>query len=234
LQRVLGRLAALLAALALAFPVFAQAPAVSQQGRLRILRNGQPLGAEHFEISATPTEIQARAESEFTIDETTVRQTSRMLLGADLVPRRYDWKMEAPRSAWLAMEFKETEGTIRFPGPDGKEDQQVFTFKSPRVALLDNNFFYPYLLLAGLYDFAKGGTQTFEVFIPQSVQPGSVSVELQGVEQQTVAGRPEAVRRLSIVTEDLQVLLWVSQSGSFVRLSVPAATVEVVPEGAGS
>ncbi|MEE9234335.1 MAG: hypothetical protein V3U28_02720, partial [Candidatus Acidoferrales bacterium] len=73
------------------------------------------------------------------------------------------------------------------------------------------------------------GPQTVQVFVPQSVQPGEAVVELLGVETRSVDGQPQPVRQLAITTADNQVMLWVTESGQFVRLWVPLANVEVVP-----
>lgn len=204
----------------------------SQAGRLRIFLNGQPVGSEKYEITSTATEIQARGDIVYTLDQQSMHQTTNLLLAADATPRRYEWKLEEPRKSWLRMEFQDGRATIHFPREDGQEEQQVYDFGAGPVALLDINVFHHFLLLARLYDFARGGPQTLQVFVPQSVQPGSVTVELQGVETETVDGAPQPVRRLSIFSEDNQLLLWVTESGRFVRLRVPQANVEVLPEGA--
>jgi hypothetical protein len=219
-----------------AAPALAPEPpaGLSQRGALRILQGGQPIGSERYDIAATPTEVNARATVELRLGEAVWHQTSSLMLGADLAPRRYEFRLEAPTKSWVRMDFQSGEATVRFPRSDGKEDQQVFSFRSPRVALLDNNFFHQYLLLARLYDFAKGGAQTFEVFVPQAVQPGEMMVELVGVETQSVAGKPEAVRHLRCTTADNSVEFWVSASGRFVRLTAADGKVEVLPEGPGS
>lgn len=219
----------LLAALAGPSPVPA---AESEQGRLRILANGRPIGSERYEISATATELQARAEILLEGGDQKVRQTTRLLLKADGSPRRYEWKLEEPRQTWLRVEFEANRATILFPRQDGKEDQQLYDFGGERVAVLDVNVFHHFQLLARFYDFARGGPQTIPVFIPQTVQPGVVTVELEAVETQTVEGKAQPVRRLSITTEDNRVLLWLTETGRFVRLQVPQANVEVLREGA--
>lgn len=202
----------------------------SQQGHLKILSNGQLIGSERYEITGTATEIHARGDLEIKVDDAAVRQTANLLLSADLAPRTYEWKMEEPQQTWRRVEFSGTQGTLRYPLGEGKEDQQVFDFGTPRVAVL--GLYHHFLLLARLYDFAKGGPQPIRVFVPQSGQPGVATVELQGVETQTVEGQPQPVRQLAITTEDSQVLLWVTESGRFVRLRAPLENVEVVPEGA--
>lgn len=232
-RRVGAALARWLTAVGLAVGLAATlAAAETQKGRLRILQNGQPIGSEQYEIAGTGTEIQARSTVTLTAGGQGVRQSSSLLLTAGLAPRSYEWKMEEPEGKWCRVAFAEGQATIRFLRPDGKEEVQVFDFKTERVAVLDINFFHHYLFLVRLYDFAQGGPQSIQVFIPQSVQPGVVTVELRGVTPQTVEGRAQPVRQLSITTVDNQLNLWVTESGRFVRLQVPGANVEVVPESA--
>jgi len=202
--------------------------AQTQKGELRILYRGEEIGREAFEISGTATELHARSDITYRIDANTMRQTTDLLLGGDGVPRRYEWKLEEPRQSWLRMEFEAGRATVSFPRDDGKDEQQVYDFDG-RVALLDINVFHHFLLLARLYDFAQGGPQTISIFVPQSVQPGSVTLELQGVETMTVDGAPQPVRRFSILSEDNELQLWVTETGRFVRLAVPQAEVEVLP-----
>ncbi|OFV87714.1 MAG: hypothetical protein A3D93_01345 [Acidobacteria bacterium RIFCSPHIGHO2_12_FULL_67_30] len=226
MRRLLG------AALILAVVGPAAAAPEPREGQLRILADGQLIGRERYQITRTATEIQANGEVDLEIEGQKVRQTSRLLLGADLAPRSYEWKTETPKTAWVRIEFAGAVATVRYLPPDAKEDQQVFTFDTPRVALLDNNFFHQYLLLAELYDYQAGGAQTVKVFVPQAVQPGEVRLELRGVETLEVEGQPQPVRQLAITTEDNEVLLWVTESGRFVRLRAPQMNVEVVPESA--
>ncbi|MFQ5723385.1 MAG: hypothetical protein ACE5G6_02745 [Terriglobia bacterium] len=204
-------------------------PLPSQEGRLSILQNGQPVGWERYRIVRTDTEVQARSESQFQSHDQKVQQRTSLLLNADLSPRRYEWNIEGDKQAWLRMDFQDSTATVRYPLPTGKEDQQVFKFGTTRVALLDNNVFHHFLLLVQFYDFSAGGPQTVQVFVPQSVQPGEAIIELLGVETQTVDGQPQPVRQLAITTADNQVMLSVTESGQFLRLWVPLANVEVVP-----
>lgn len=217
--------AAVLLGVLLAAPA---ALAQSQRGELRVLYRGEEIGREAYEISGTATELHVRGDITFRLDASKMRQTTDLLLSGDAAPRRYEWKLEEPRKSWLRMEFEGGRATVSFPRGDGKEEQQVFDFGG-RVAVLDNNVYHHFLLLSRLYDFARGGPQTISVFVPQSVQPGTVTVELQGVETLTAEGAPQPVRRLSILSEDNQLQLWVTESGLFVRLLAPQAEVEVLP-----
>lgn len=202
---------------------------LSQHGELKVLFHGEVVGREVYDISATATELHARGDVHIQQGEQKLRQTTDLLLGADGVPRRYEWKLEEPRQSWLRMEFEGERATIWFPREDKKEEQQVYDFASGPLALLDINVFHHFLLLARLYDLDRGGPQSIQVFVPQSVQPGTVTVELQGVETLPVDGAPQPVRHFSVVSEDNQVQLWVTEAGRFVRLTAPEAEVEVLP-----
>ena len=84
--------------------------AQTQKGELRVLFRGEEIGREVFEISGTATELHARSDIKYHIDASTMRQTTDLLLGGDLVPRRYEWKLEEPRKSWLRMEFDGPKG----------------------------------------------------------------------------------------------------------------------------
>lgn len=211
-----------------ALPLAAQ----SQQGKLQIFQQGKLIGTESYQINTTGTEVEAQGETELKVGDQQVSQSCTLLLNGDLSPRRYEWKLQKPWENRLRIEFQGPQARITFLRPDGKEEEQIYDFETERVAVLDVNVFHHFLLLTRLYDFERGGAQSIPVFIPQAVQPGVVTVELEGVDRMTVAGKEEPVRRLSIATEDNNLLLWVSEAGGFVRLEVPQAKVEVLPEGA--
>lgn len=228
MRRSLIAPALLLLVLAAAGPVRAEA----QKDTLHILLDGHPIGTETYEINSTGTEISAKGEVELKVGDIEVRQQVSLLLNADLSPRSYEWKLKQPRESWVRMEWKGTQATIAFPREDGKQEEQIYDFQGKKVAVLDVNVFHHFLLLTRLYDFEKGGVQTIPVFIPQAVQPGEVTMELEGVDQLAVDGQEQPVRRLSIATEDNSLRLWVTENGRFVKLEVPQANVEVVPAGA--
>jgi len=214
---------------ALFLGVVAATAAEAHKGRLRILFEGKPIGAEEYEITGTATEVEARGTVTMNAG-VEMEQTTTLLLFADLTPRSYEWKQEKPRPSWLRLAFNGPRATIHFPRPDGQPDEQEFEFPQARVAVIDNNVFHHFLLLARHYDFAKGGAQKISVFVPQSVQPGEVTLELQGVETMKVDGADQPVRKLAITTADNQILLWVTEAGAFVRLLVPSAQVEILPD----
>lgn len=221
---LLGSLLAVLLAPAL----LGQAALQSQKGQLRVLRSGQPIGTERYEIIATATEVQSRGELEITVDDVSFRQSSTLLLSADLMPRQYELKMEEPEKSWRRVEFSAGKATMRYPLAQGKEDVQEFVFGSDRVAVL--GLYHEFALLARLYDASQGGAQTLRVFVPATGQPGVATVEMKRVETREVDGQPVPVREFSVTTEDSQLQLWITESGRLVRLLAPLENIEVVAE----
>ena len=65
------------------------------------------------------------------------------------------------------------------------------------------------------------------MFVPQSVQPGVVTMEAKGVETVEVNGKKVLARRLDVTTGDNQILLWISDKQGIVRLHVPQSHVIV-------
>ena len=222
------RSAAVAAVVLLALAPAPALPAPSEQGRLRILRAGQPIGVETYEITATATEMQARGQLEIQVEGTTIRQTAVQLLAADLSPRQYELRMDQPEKTWRRVDFSAGKATARYPLPDGKEDTQEFVFPDGRVTVL--GLYHDFLLLARRYDFAKGGAQTVRVFVPWGLQPGEATLELKGVKKETVDGAEQPVREFAILTPDSQLQLWVTESGRFVRLASPLEGIEILPD----
>ena len=101
--------------------------------------------------------------------------------------------------------------------------EQDLTFNSPLIAVLDNNLYYQYAVLARVYDWNKRGTQTFPVLIPQDLTPGNISVEATG----TASSEGKTYEGLRVTTADLEVLLLLDGNHRLMRLEVPAAKVVV-------
>jgi hypothetical protein len=98
------------------------------------------------------------------------------------------------------------------------------TFGTPLIAVLDNNLYYQYAVLARVYDWSKLGTQNLPVLIPQDLTPGTITVESAG--SLTAGGK--SYNALRVTTSDLQVLLYLDASHRLMRLEVPDAKVSVV------
>ena len=120
------------------------------------------------------------------------------------------------------MQFEGGTASIEVRMDDAPPFTEQFFFDSPRVVILDNNFYHHYAILARLYDWKQKGAQTFRVYIPQDRTPGDVVVESLG-EQDSDKGKVEHLR---VRTTDLELDLFVNRNG-LVRLAVPAANVVV-------
>jgi hypothetical protein len=96
-----------------------------------------------------------------------------------------------------------------------------FVFTSPRIAVLDNNLYYQFGVLARIYDWKARGKQTFPVVIPQDMVPGTISVESLG-QQQSGNGKYEALR---VSSTDLEIMVYLDGNHRMMRLEVPSSNV---------
>jgi hypothetical protein len=215
----------LLGSLACAVAVAAQGgPIAPEKGKLRVMQGGTKVADEEFSIAPRSGGWLTTGNVQINIPGgPSARLSSRLYLNAQGLPERYEWT--------LAAEGSKRAGSVQFEGGTASSEVRVddsqpfaeqFFFDSPRVVILDNNFYHHYAILARLYDWKQKGAQTFRVFIPQDRTPGDVLVESLG-EQDSDKGKVEHLR---VRTTDLELDLFVNRSG-LVRLVVPAANVVV-------
>lgn len=194
------------------------------KGKLRVTISGQAVGNEDFEITQsggdwiTHSSMSAHAPSGGEI-----KAAGHLKLAADGSPIHYDWSAEAQKKATGVVEF--VNGTAKCSGDFGLAVplRKDFVFSTPRIAVLDNNLYYQYAVLARLYDAKAGGKQSFPVVIPQDMVPGTISVESLGP-QQTSAGKYDSLR---VSTQDLEILLYLDAKGRLMRLEVPSSNVVI-------
>ena len=197
------------------------------KGKFRITINGQQVGSEDFEISPVGDAwIQRSSMSAHAPGGGDIKATGLLKLSPDGAPIRYDWSAE---------EQKKATGTVDFSGGTAKCTADLggraplrkdFDFKSPIIAVLDNNLYYQFGVLARVYDWKARGKQTFPVLIPQDMVPGSISVESLGP-QQAGNGKYEALR---VSSTDLEILVYVDAGHRMMRLEVPSSNVTVERE----
>jgi hypothetical protein len=207
----------------------ANAPAVfsPDKGKLRITINGQQIGSEEFEISASGDDwIERSSMSAHSPGGADIKATGQLKLGAAGAPIRYDWSAQAQKKATGYVDF--VSGTAKCLADLGAAAplRKDFTFTSPLVAVLDNNLYYQFGVLARVYDWKTGGKQTFPVLIPQDMTPGSISVESLGP-QQAGNGRYETLR---VSSPDLEIMLYLDASHRMMRLEVPSSNVTIERE----
>jgi hypothetical protein len=197
------------------------------KGKLRITINGQPVGSEEFEISlAGDAWIERSSMSARVPGGDEVKATGQLKLSADGAPIRYDWSAEAQKKATGSVDF--ASGTAKCSADLGGASplRKDFTFTSPRIAVLDNNLYYQFGVLARVYDWKAGGKQTFPVLIPQDMVPGSISVESLGP-QQAGNSKYQAVR---VNSPDLEITIYVDANHRMMRLEVPSSNVTIERE----
>jgi len=220
-------------AISLAAGVYAASPAgapsvfSSDKGKFRITINGQPVGSEDFEISPSGDAwIEHSSMSAHLPGGGDLKATGQLRLSADGTPIRYDWSAEAQKKATGTVDF--VSGTAKCSADLGGALplRKDFKFTSPRVAVLDNNLYYQFGILARLYDWKAGGKQTFPVLIPQDMVPGSISVESLGP-QQAGNGKYEAVR---VSSPDLEIMIYLDANHRMMRLEVPSSNVTIERE----
>ena len=151
--------------------------------------------------------------------------TGTLEFGADGAPLHYEWATQGAKKASATVAFSGATASIEVRLEGARPFTQQFTFESTRVAILDDNLYHQYTLLARLYDWDKKGSQTFSVLVPQEMTPGTVTVESLG--SQEFGGKK--VEELRVQTEDLEVDLFLD-GRRVVRLVAPASNAEIIRE----
>jgi hypothetical protein len=196
------------------------------KGKLVIQLNGETIGSEQFELSQTGNNWLAKGTTELKVPGTTgaTSVSGTLMLQPDGAPISYEWTSHADKTNGAHVVFSNGTAKITLQMQGARPFEQDLSFNVPVIAILDNNLYDQYALLAKLYDWMKRGTQTFPVLIPQDLTPGTISVEATG--SQTVDGK--AYEGLRVTTTDLEVLLLLDSNHRLMRLEVPSAKVSVV------
>lgn len=197
----------------------------AQKGKFRDMVSGKEVGSEDFDISSSGDVWLARASA-------TVRAapglethiTSQLQLRADGAPIHYEWTTSTgSKRAGASIDFESGTATIHVQVNGGKPFTQQFFFHAPVIAILDDNLYYQYAILADLYDWSKKGVQTFPVLIPQEMTPGTITVEALDPEN----GNGKTFDRLRVRSQDLEIILYL-EGNRLQRVSVPSANAEIV------
>lgn len=232
----------LAALLSIAWPAAAQksgkkeAPKVAapaafseDKGRFRVVVDGQPAGTEDFSITRSGSDWMARGTVEIPAEGGGVSKLSgRLRFAADGSPIQYEYDWSPHGGKKIAANITFQDGTARVESQmEGTQSfVQEFKFDTPRVAILDNNLYHQYAILARLYDWKKKGSQSIPVLIPQDQTPGTISVEWVG--PQEVGGIKADVLRVH--SADLEIDVYYDSARRVVRLAVPASKAEVLRE----
>ncbi len=198
------------------------------KGKFTIKLAGQTVGHEEFEIAPSGGGWLAKGVSDIKPPEgAATKITGSLTLQPNGAPITYDWSAQTNKTNGAHVLFANgvAKITLQMQGADPLHPfEQDLSFNSPLVAVLDNNLYHQYCVLARLYDWSKGGEQEFPVLIPQELTPGSVKVSSTGsasADGQTYSG-------LRVKTSDLEILLLLDSTHRLMRLEVPDAKVSVI------
>jgi hypothetical protein len=194
------------------------------KGKFTIQLDGQTVGHENFEISQSPTGWAAQETTDLKAPNSpAARVTGTLTLQPDGAPISYAWSSQAEKTNGAHIVFANGIAKITLQMQGARPFEQDMSFGTPLIAVLDNNLYYQYGVLARVYDWSKRGPQTLPVLIPQELTPGSLSVEATG----SVTAQGKSYDGLRVTTSDLEVLLFLDSSHRLMRLEVPAAKVSV-------
>jgi hypothetical protein len=198
-----------------------------EKGKFNILLDGKSVGHEEFEISASGSGWTAHGTSSMKPPEgvpSTV--TGTLIVQPDGVPISYDWSSQAEKSSSAHVLFASGVAKMTLQLQGARPFEQDLSFSSPLIVVLDNNLYHQYAVLARLYDWSKRGTQSFPVLIPQDLTPGTITVDAVG----PISTEGKSYEGLKVVTNDLEIALYLDSSHHLMRMEVPAAKVSVVRE----
>ena len=223
---VLGVLVACVLTLSLLASQTQQKAAVFAQdkGRFTIQLDGQTVGHEEFEISPAGGGWAAQGTTNLKVpDAPASRVTGTLTLQPDGAPISYEWSSRAEKTNGARILFANGVAKITLQMQGARPFEQDMTFNTPLIAVLDNNLYYQYAVLARVYDWSKRGAQNLPVLIPQELTPGSVTVDSTG----SVSAKGKSYDGLRVTTSDVEVLLYLDSNHRLMRLEVPAAKVSV-------
>jgi len=200
--------------------VFAQ-----DKGKFTIQLEGHTVGHEEFEIAPAGGGWTARGTTDIKAPDSAPTQiTGTLTLQPDGAPISYEWISHTDKTNGAHILFANGIAKITLEMQGARPFEQDMSFGTPLVAVLDNNLYYQYAVLARVYDWAKGGSQNFPVLIPQELTPGTISLESAG--SQSLAGK--SYDALRVVTSDLEVILYLDSNHRLMRVEVPSAKASIV------
>jgi hypothetical protein len=194
------------------------------KGKFTIQLDNQTVGHEEFEISAAGGGWAAHSSTDLKVaDAPPTHVTGTLTLQPDGAPISYEWRSQAEKTNSARILFANGVAKITLQMQGARPFEQDMTFNTPLIAVLDNNLYYQYGVLARVYNWSKRGAQNLPVLIPQELTPGSVTVDSMG--SVTAAGK--SYDGLRVTTSDLEVQLFLDSNHRLMRLEVPTAKVAV-------
>jgi len=228
-RKIVAAVLTILACAALALAAQKGSPGVFAQdkGKLTIKLDGQTVGREDFEIAPSGAGWRAKGTADIKPPEGPASKISGTLtLQPDGSPISYEWTTQAEKTNGAHILFANGIAKITLEMQGARPFEQTLSFNTPLVAVLDNNLYHQYAVLARVYDWSKRGAQTLPVLIPQELTPGTITVESTG----SASTDGKSYEGLKVTTSDLEILLLLDNNHRLMRLEVPAAKVSVIRE----
>ena len=201
-------------------------PLQADKGRFSLVLDGKAIGHEEFEIAPSGAGWLAHGTTTLQGEKGDTTVTGNLTLQNDGEPISYDWTAQTEKTTGAHILFANGVARIVLEMQGSRPYEQNLTFGTSRIAVLDNNLYHQYAVLARLYDWSKGGAQQLPVLIPQDITPGTITIESVG--NTTVQGKN--YDGLKVATSDLEILLLLDSKHKLMRLEVPSAKVSVVRE----
>lgn len=200
---------------------------VQDKGKFTIKLAGQTVGHEEFEIAPAEGGWLAKGTSDIKPPQGPLSKvTGSLTLQADGSPISYEWSAQSDKTNGAHIVFANGVARITLEMQGARPFQQDVSFNNPLIVVLDNNLYYQYAVLARIYDWAKGGEQTFPVLIPQELTPGTVNVISTG----SANADGKTYEGLKVSSTDLEIQLLLDNNHRLIRLEVPEAKVSVIRE----
>jgi len=228
-RKIVTAVLTILACTALTLAAQKSSPGVFAQdkGKLTIKLDGQTVGREDFEIAPSGAGWRAKGTTDIKPSEGPASKISGTLtLQPDGAPISYEWTAQAEKTNGAHILFANGVAKITLEMQGARPFEQTLSFNTPLVAVLDNNLYHQYAVLARVYDWSKRGAQTLPVLIPQELTPGTITVESTG----SASADGKSYEGLKVTTSDLEILLLLDNNHRLMRLEVPAAKVSVIRE----
>lgn len=204
--------------LTLVFAPLHLAGQTNESGTFRILLHGQPIGTESWALRTSGDGLSSQSQIHYQSPSGTVEQTATLRLGPQMNLIHYQWRQSSAR---VDVEWEQDHLSTHYRDEKGHGKDYAF-YMPATTAILDDNFYFFWQLLADRYDRAKGGVQNFRVFVPHTGDPGTVRLEARPSQTPGVfllqAQTDEATIEISLKGSQLE------------RLEMPSAGLTVVRE----
>ena len=142
---------------------------VQDKGKFDIKLAGQTVGHEEFEITPAEGGWLAKGSSDIKPPEgAPSKVTGSLTLLSNGSPMSYEWKAQSGKNSGAHIVFANGVARITLEMQGARPFQQDLSFNSPLIAVLDNNLYYQYAVLARIYDCPRAASKLFPCSSPRN------------------------------------------------------------------